>query len=403
MEVRKKKRIIVVATVIIGFIIISSIFFSNLYRINKNKKNLIAINTKSNIEMSLKTKDITLKNLYHINKIYDDKKECKIVIEDALIDGELLFLGISLSQNFSSSNFKVTSKEEYLPHIKNFENNLKNFEISSQFEKDLNDSIIKIFNSEKIENKDISLNTYIPIIETLYNWGLSKDDFLKKEFKISDSTNTSIMNNIAIPNINVKLNNSNLPLLTVDSPAIINKSVLEKIGFDTTKIPENFNTTEYTLVYKLDNKVLNEPKLTLDITIDNLSISPYYPVTVNPNFKSTITLNNNKNYIKNILNKNFSLKETDQKKQSNELKILNFVKANSFNYVTLEYSDFKNSFYLPVSFRDSKNKPLDYLFNYAIPIQHTNYIICMFPKNIDELNLLILDENNKAIDSLFIK
>lgn len=397
MEIKKKKKKVVIATICIGFLIIFIIFFINLSRINKNKKALININNKSNIEMSLKSKEIFLPNLTSINKIYDNKKSYKIVIEDVLIDGELLFLGISLSQNLNSSEFKVTSKEDYLPHLNNFKKTIENHEKLSEFEKSVNSALIDIFSSKKIETniETPKFNTYISMFETLYNWGLSTDDFLTDTFKISDSSSTPLMSNLAIPNIKVKLNNLELPLLLVDSPAIINKEILNKFKFTTTNIPKNFNMTEYTLVYKLDTNLSNESSFNLDIAVDELSISPYYPVTINPNFKTNLTLNNNKAYNTTTINKTLHF-------NNKELKILNFIKTTSFSYITLEYEDFKNSFYLPISFRDKKNKPLNYLFNHAIPIQDTNYIICMFPQDTEYLNLLLVDENNNVLDSVLI-
>ncbi|MGL4740500.1 MAG: hypothetical protein ACRC41_06800 [Sarcina sp.] len=405
MEMKKKRKKIVIGTIFIGFTIIFSIFIVNSTRVNNNKKNLININNKSNIEMSLNLKDIPHENLININKIYDNKKSYKIIVEDALIDGELLFLGISLSQNFNSEDFKVASKKDYLAHVEKFKENLKNFETSSEFEKNMNSTLINIFSNKKLENinVDSKFNEYISMFETLYNWGLSTDDFLTQEFKISNSATTSLMNNIAVPNISLKINNSLIPLLVVDSPAIINKTLLKKLKFNTTNIPENFNVTEYTLVYKLDPQLVNQSTLNLEITVDNLSISPYYPVTVNPNFKTNFTLATNNNYTKNKLNKSFNIDNSNPQKQNMEIKLKDFVKTNSFNYLTLEYQNFKDSFYLPIIFQDSKNKPLKYLFNYAIPIQDTNYIICIFPKTTEELNAVLIDKNNKKIDSILIK
>ena len=379
MDKRKK---IVCSTVVIGMSMIGGFFAYRTINLNKDKEKMLTDLKTSNISLTLDTSETLLSDKLINLDVEVADGPIKLKFEDYLIDGNNILIGVSEIQNIKPSNFQVKNKDAYKAFLgileEEYTNDKENY---TKLGEALMRAQLDVFSGKDVtaetynisgENKDI-INLEIERMKECYRWGLSNEDF-KNTFKDSSGNKISLMENFALPNIKISINNEDVPLEIISTPVSISGDYIHTLGYGhELKEDDNYLIMEFTLGIKVPEKFKNTKDLDISISFENYTISPYYPVTIGKNLNTSFKIATDK--IK-FDNNNLEINETF-KSESSYVKLLSYSESDYISEVTFEIP-IDGSY--DIAIFDSENNIIKPIFLTDNPAKKTNIITFKYNK-----------------------
>ena len=405
MDKRKK---IVCSTVVIGMSMIGGLLAYRTINLNKDKEKMLTDLKTSNISLTLDTNETLLSD--KLTKLDVELKDgpIRLKFEDYLIDGNNILIGVSEIQNIKASNFQVPNKDAYKAFLEVLEEEYYNDkENYTKLTEALIRAQLDVFSAKDVtvdnynistKNKDI-LSLEIEKMKECYRWGLSNEDF-KNTFKDSSGNKISLMENFALPNIKISINNEDVPLEIISTPVSISDEYIHTLGYGhQLKEDDNYLIMEFTLGIKVPEKFKNTKDLDISVSFENYTISPYYPVTIGKNLNTSFKIPTNE--IK-FDNKNLEINKTF-KSESSYIKLLSYSESDYISEVTFESPltgsydiaifDSENNIIKPIFLTDNLSKKTNIVtFKYNKFTSEKTHIT-IFP-NGEEKQTYVLDLTN---------